>query len=298
MSRIKGIGKVIFILIIGINMLFGKTNVSSLEGANFNEFIKKNKTVIVKFSAPWCGACKLMKESYETIATELTPSVAFAEVNTENEEKLAIVHKITSLPTVILFKNGKEVDRYSGSLDEEEIAIFIDAKAVVSKYKERCIKRDALYCQKMALLYDDGLGVNVNKKIAIKFYKKACDLGEVRSCFNIGYMYDLAEGVEEDNAKAVKFYREACSKKHKIACHNLALMYKNGEGVNVDNNLSLQLYKQACDLSYGDSCYNLGFIYSHGETVDKNLLIAKKYFILGCSHNSDDACEEAKKLIK
>jgi len=89
---------------------------------NFDEVIVNSDIpVIVDFWAPWCSPCKIMGPRFEKSATNFPLKTLFAKVNTENETNLGSRFGIRSIPTLIIFKNGKEVHRISGALDENSL---------------------------------------------------------------------------------------------------------------------------------------------------------------------------------
>jgi len=286
----------ILIIMMLISGLYADSVVKELTEANFEKTIEKEGLVLVNFTAPWCGSCTKMKPKYARVAEKFQSKAIFAEVNTDEQKSLANAYRISNVPTMLLFKNGKEQSHYVGSLEEEEIEVFINSTETIKKLTQACDKKDALSCRKLALLYDDGIGLKVNKALAIKFYDKGCELNDIKSCFNVGYMYDLGEGIAEDNNKALVQYTQACAGDHRVGCHNLALMYEDGEGTSVDNAMAMKLYDKACKLSYGDSCYNLALFYQKGKVVTKDLEKAKALYTLSCNEGDDDACDEVKKL--
>lgn len=77
--------------------------------------------VLVDFWAPWCGPCKMMAPFFLKAATELEPQVRLAKVDTEAEPNLGSRFNIRSIPTLALFKNGKEVARQAGAMQASEI---------------------------------------------------------------------------------------------------------------------------------------------------------------------------------
>jgi thioredoxin 2 len=86
---------------------------------NFDEVIVNGDIpVVVDFWAPWCGPCKMMAPNFEKSAKNFPLKALFTKVNTENEQHLGSRFGIRSIPTIIVFKSGKEVHRVSGALDE------------------------------------------------------------------------------------------------------------------------------------------------------------------------------------
>lgn len=95
-----------------------------LTDANFNEEIKKGVT-LVDFHADWCGPCRMLAPVLEQVAKEIKGKAVIAKVDIDSEQKTATQFQITSVPTMILFKDGKEVNRLIGLRNAEAVKDFI-----------------------------------------------------------------------------------------------------------------------------------------------------------------------------
>ena len=111
----------------------GKCKSSILDGvpldltaANFQAQVSRSDLpVVVDFWASWCGPCKMMAPVFTQVAHQMASKARFAKVNTEQEQGIAGQYAIRSIPTLILFKNGKEVSRQSGALDAASLGQWV-----------------------------------------------------------------------------------------------------------------------------------------------------------------------------
>jgi thioredoxin 2 len=101
-----------------------------LTDANFPAQVQRTSIpVVVDFWAPWCGPCKMMAPHFERAASQLGPRVRFAKLNTDENPDTAGRFGIRSIPTMILFKDGREIARQSGAMDANRLAAWIRSNA-------------------------------------------------------------------------------------------------------------------------------------------------------------------------
>ena len=93
-----------------------------ITGKEFEEkVIKSDKPVLVDFFATWCGPCKMMSPIVEQIAEELEDKVNVYKIDTDKDQELAYKYEIMSIPTFLIFKDGKLVNKLVGMRDKEEL---------------------------------------------------------------------------------------------------------------------------------------------------------------------------------
>lgn len=89
-----------------------------------NEVLKADKPVIVDFNADWCGPCQMLKPTLEQIAEE-RDDIKIVSVNIDAEDDLAYDHDVSSIPCLVVFKDGKEEKRSVGLKPKPEILKLI-----------------------------------------------------------------------------------------------------------------------------------------------------------------------------
>jgi thioredoxin 2 len=97
-----------------------------LTAATFDKHISRNDIpVLVDFWAPWCGPCKMMAPQFAQAAGLLEPQVRLAKVNTEAEQGLGAQYGIRSIPTLALFRGGREIARQPGAMGAQDIVNWV-----------------------------------------------------------------------------------------------------------------------------------------------------------------------------
>ena len=96
-------------------------SVLKITGDNFQEeVLKSDKIVLIDFYADWCGPCKMFSPVVEAIATE-NEDIKVVKVNVDDAQDLAIQYQVMSIPTTVVIKEGKEVNRAVGMVSKSDL---------------------------------------------------------------------------------------------------------------------------------------------------------------------------------
>jgi thioredoxin 2 len=100
-----------------------------LTAATFERHIGRNDIpVVVDFWAPWCAPCQMMAPQFVQAAGQLEPGVRLAKVDTEAEQALGARYGIRSIPTLAMFRGGREVDRQAGAMGAADIVRWVQSR--------------------------------------------------------------------------------------------------------------------------------------------------------------------------
>jgi thioredoxin 2 len=94
----------------------------ALDEARFRRHLSDSELpLLVDFWAPWCGPCHMMAPAFAEAARRLEPEVRLVKVNTDEAQSVAMHYGIRSIPTLMLFKGGREAARVSGAMDPRRL---------------------------------------------------------------------------------------------------------------------------------------------------------------------------------
>ncbi|MGR7813952.1 thioredoxin [Lacinutrix undariae] len=95
--------------------------------SKFSELINQEIPVLVDFYAEWCGPCKMMSPILKDVKTNLKDRVSIIKIDVDKNQGIAAKYQVRGVPTMLLFKNGKQVWRQSGVLQKDELINIITA---------------------------------------------------------------------------------------------------------------------------------------------------------------------------
>ena len=94
--------------------------------SRFSEIINQDKPVLVDFFAEWCGPCKLMSPILKDVKDSLGEAVSIIKIDVDKNQQLAAKYQVRGVPTLILFKSGKQLWRQSGVVQKNDLIGLIN----------------------------------------------------------------------------------------------------------------------------------------------------------------------------
>jgi len=99
----------------------------SMTGTQLTRAIEKtDELLVVDFWATWCGPCQQFAPTFKQAASQLEPKARFIKIETESEQAISAKYNIRSIPTLVIFKNGQEIDRVSGALSAPDFTNWVN----------------------------------------------------------------------------------------------------------------------------------------------------------------------------
>jgi thioredoxin 1 len=95
--------------------------------SRFSEIINKDKPVLVDFFADWCGPCKLMSPILKEVKDNLGVTISIIKIDVDKNQALASQYQVRGVPTLILFKNGKQLWRQSGVIQKSDLIELLNS---------------------------------------------------------------------------------------------------------------------------------------------------------------------------
>jgi len=89
--------------------------------SSFDQLIQSDKPVLIDFYATWCGPCQMLGPILKEVKDQLGDRVSIIKVDVDKNQELAAMQQVRSVPTMMLFQNGKQLWRQSGVLSKEDI---------------------------------------------------------------------------------------------------------------------------------------------------------------------------------
>lgn len=93
--------------------------------SNFNEIVKKHKLVLIDFWAPWCGPCRALAPTIDELTKEYAGRIVFGKLNVDENPNTAECYQVFSIPTMVMMKDGCEVDRIVGLVPKKHIEAML-----------------------------------------------------------------------------------------------------------------------------------------------------------------------------
>ena len=98
-------------------------------GQNFNTIIDSNTPVLVDFHADWCGPCKMLAPILKQVKDDMGEAIKIVKIDVDKNQSIAAKYQVRGVPTMLLFKNGKQLWRQSGVLQKNDLIQIVKSHA-------------------------------------------------------------------------------------------------------------------------------------------------------------------------
>ncbi len=106
--------------------IYNKESVN-MNGTQLTRAIEKtDELLVIDFWAAWCGPCKTFAPTFKQVAAQLEPKARFIKIETDKEQAISTKYNIRSIPTLAIFKNGKEIERISGVFSAPDFTNWVN----------------------------------------------------------------------------------------------------------------------------------------------------------------------------
>lgn len=96
---------------------------------SFKKAIQSSQVVLVDFWAPWCGPCKLLGPTIDKLSESYNGKAVIAKINVDDVPEIAAEYDVSSIPTVKFFKNGKEIESFTGAYPQKRYETVLEDNA-------------------------------------------------------------------------------------------------------------------------------------------------------------------------
>ena len=100
-------------------------NITNINDSTFESTVRSTPRLVVDCWAPWCGPCRMLGPTIEAMANDYKGKITFAKLDTDESPKTAMSLGINSIPTILFFKDGKQVERMTGAHPRQNIEAMI-----------------------------------------------------------------------------------------------------------------------------------------------------------------------------
>lgn len=127
MQKFVSVESIDAVVMANITNLNFKTMATKFDNASLEEKIKSGAPVVVDFWAEWCGPCRMLGPTIEQLSDEYAGKAEVGKLNVDENQEMAAKYGVRSIPTVIFFKDGEVVEKFTGVAEKKVYAEKIDA---------------------------------------------------------------------------------------------------------------------------------------------------------------------------